>query len=88
MIKRFINRLLGKGTTPSTTGIPLGKRVEIPHQQHGIDASLLDERALQVVTTLKHAGYEAYIVGGAVRDLLVGRRPTTSTWRPMPHPSR
>lgn len=75
MIKRFINRLLGKGTTPSTTGIPLGKRVEIPHQQHGIDASLLDERALQVVTTLKHAGYEAYIVGGAVRDLLVGRRP-------------
>jgi poly(A) polymerase len=75
MIKRFINRLLGKDTTPSTTGIPLGKRVEIPHQQHGIDASLLDERALQVVTTLKHAGYEAYIVGGAVRDLLVGRRP-------------
>lgn len=75
MIKRFINRLLGKGTTPTTAGIPLGKRVEIPHQQHGIDASLLDERAVQVVTTLKHAGYEAYIVGGAVRDLLVGRRP-------------
>jgi poly(A) polymerase len=28
-----------------------------------------------VVHTLKEAGYEAYIVGGAVRDLLVGRRP-------------
>jgi poly(A) polymerase len=28
-----------------------------------------------VVHTLKHAGYEAYIVGGAVRDLLLGLRP-------------
>jgi poly(A) polymerase len=28
-----------------------------------------------VVHTLKEAGYEAYIVGGAVRDLLVGLRP-------------
>jgi tRNA nucleotidyltransferase/poly(A) polymerase len=28
-----------------------------------------------VVHTLKEAGYEAYIVGGAVRDLLLGLRP-------------
>jgi tRNA nucleotidyltransferase/poly(A) polymerase len=28
-----------------------------------------------VVRTLKQAGYEAYIVGGAVRDLLLGLRP-------------
>jgi poly(A) polymerase len=28
-----------------------------------------------VVRTLKDAGHEAYVVGGAVRDLLVGRRP-------------
>ena len=35
----------------------------------------MDERALNVVHTLKEAGYEAYIVGGAVRDLLVGLRP-------------
>lgn len=30
---------------------------------------------MDVVRTLKDAGYEAYIVGGAVRDLLVGLRP-------------
>ena len=35
----------------------------------------MDERALNVVHTLKEAGFEAYIVGGAVRDLLVGLRP-------------
>ena len=30
---------------------------------------------MRVVKTLKDAGHEAYIVGGAVRDLLVGMRP-------------
>jgi hypothetical protein len=35
------------------------------------------------------AGFEAYIVvGGAVRDLLVGCAPKTSTWPPTPRPSR
>lgn len=79
MIKKFINRLLGKtapGETPNGAAkMPLGHRVEVPAAEHGIDPSLVDERAVQVVTTLKNAGYEAYIVGGAVRDLLVGRRP-------------
>ena len=70
MIKRFIDKLLGKPPR-----IPLGKRVEVGPDVHGIDPTLVDERALKVVSTLKQAGYEAYIVGGAVRDLLVGRRP-------------
>ena len=43
--------------------------------EHGIDPALVDERAVKVVHTLAEAGYEAYIVGGAVRDLLVGLRP-------------
>jgi len=42
---------------------------------HGIDPSLVDGRALDVLHTLKRAGHEAYIVGGAVRDLLLGLRP-------------
>jgi len=56
-------------------GIPKGKRVEVPVSAHGIDPKLVDERAIQVVRTLQRAGYEAYVVGGAVRDLLVGLRP-------------
>jgi poly(A) polymerase len=35
----------------------------------------VDDRAVNVVQTLKQAGYQAYIVGGAVRDLLLGLRP-------------
>ena len=74
MIKKFINKLLGK--TPSGGGKPkLGKREEVGVDTHGIDPTLVDERALNVVRTLKQGGFEAYIVGGAVRDLLVGLRP-------------
>ncbi len=82
MIKKFINRLLGKSETaiaapevPDIPVVPLGARVEVPLAEHGIDPKLLDANAVRVVKTLKDAGYEAYIVGGAVRDLLVGLRP-------------
>ena len=80
MIKKFIDRLLGKGkpraaAAPEPPAIPLGERREISAEEHGIDASLLDDNAVRVVRTLKDAGHEAYIVGGAVRDLLVGLRP-------------
>ncbi|MBL8334372.1 MAG: polynucleotide adenylyltransferase PcnB [Rubrivivax sp.] len=81
MIKRFINRLLGKDDKapppppPPVPAIPQGRRVEVPAADHGIDPKLLDDNAVRVVRTLKDAGHEAYIVGGAVRDLLVGLRP-------------
>ena len=48
----------------------------------------MDRRAADVVHTLRDAGYEAYIVGGAVRDLLLGLRPRTLTWLPTPRLSR
>jgi poly(A) polymerase len=78
MIKKFIKRLFGQGGEPvaeTAPAIPLGARVEVAAAVHGIDAALLDANAVRVVKTLKDAGYEAYIVGGAVRDLLVGMRP-------------
>ncbi|MBA4177768.1 MAG: polynucleotide adenylyltransferase PcnB [Leptothrix sp. (in: Bacteria)] len=79
MIKKFINRLLGKGAqaddVPPQPVIPVGVRTEVPAQVHGIDPALLDANAVRIVKTLKEAGHEAYIVGGAVRDLLVGLRP-------------
>ena len=72
MIKKFIDRLLAGGATRKPR---FGKRQEIGPQEHAIDPSLVDERALNVVHTLKEAGFQAYIVGGAVRDLLLGLRP-------------
>ncbi|MBG9387808.1 polynucleotide adenylyltransferase PcnB [Caenimonas aquaedulcis] len=75
MIKKFIDKLLGKSSGPKGGKPSFGKRQEVGPQEHGIDPKLVDDRALNVVHTLKEAGYEAYIVGGAVRDLLVGLRP-------------
>jgi poly(A) polymerase len=49
--------------------------VEVTKEEHLIDLNNVDERAVKVVQTLKEAGFEAYIVGGAVRDLLLGLKP-------------
>jgi poly(A) polymerase len=73
MIKNFINKLLRKTDKPAE--VAAGRRVEVPFSEHGINPDLVDERAVKVVTTLQDAGFEAYIVGGAVRDLLLGHRP-------------
>jgi poly(A) polymerase len=78
MIKKFINSLLTKrraSAPPVKHSHKTGHREEIQHRDHGIDLNLVDERAIKVVETLQHAGFEAYIVGGAVRDLLLGLRP-------------
>lgn len=44
-------------------------------QAYGIKLEQLDERALEVLETLNDAGFEAYLVGGCVRDLLLGLMP-------------
>ena len=75
MIKKFLDKLLGKPTKKASSGSSLGKRIEVPKSEHQIDPSLVDERAAKVVQTLVDGGHEAYIVGGAVRDLLLGLRP-------------
>ena len=43
--------------------------------EHGIDREHFDRDALAVVGRLQRAGHEAYVVGGAIRDLLTGRCP-------------
>lgn len=43
--------------------------------EHGIDASLVDREAVSIVARLVTRGHSAFIVGGAVRDLLLGKRP-------------
>lgn len=44
-------------------------------ESHGIDVKRIDIHALTIVEKLKKAGHEAYIVGGGVRDLLLGHKP-------------
>lgn len=47
----------------------------IPEHEIELAAERIDHRALEVVRTLADAGHQAYVVGGGVRDLLLGARP-------------
>ncbi len=47
----------------------------IPRPEHTISRRQISAGALKVLYRLSHAGYTAYLVGGGVRDLLLGRAP-------------
>ncbi len=47
----------------------------IPRSEHPISRSMIDEEALKVLYRLHRHGFLAYLVGGSVRDLLLGKTP-------------
>lgn len=47
----------------------------IPRDQHTVSRAFISENALKVLYRLKNAEYKAYLVGGGVRDILLGREP-------------
>ena len=49
--------------------------VIIPRAEHNISRSNISKSAIKVLYRLKDAGYCAYLVGGGVRDLLLGQHP-------------
>lgn len=51
------------------------QRREIPRDQHSVSRSVISEPAKKVLSRLNKSGYEAYLVGGGVRDILLGQRP-------------
>lgn len=56
-------------------GKPVKKAVVYTKEEHGIPFDKIDPDAVRIITQLKEYGYTAYIVGGAVRDLIVGNTP-------------
>ena len=49
--------------------------VIIPRSEHSISRDQISENALKVLTRLREAGFDSYLVGGCVRDLLLGYEP-------------
>jgi poly(A) polymerase len=49
--------------------------IRIARADHPISRKLIDPDTLRVLYRLKDEGFSAYLVGGAVRDILMGRRP-------------
>jgi poly(A) polymerase len=53
----------------------MSQATRIPSTEHGINPREIDKKARSILTSLTKAGYEAYLVGGGVRDLLLGYHP-------------
>jgi poly(A) polymerase len=54
---------------------PSSGKLIIPRSKHNITRSNISGNALKVLYRLKQQGFEAYLVGGGVRDLLLGLHP-------------
>lgn len=64
-----------KNANTSDHDVDKRSALTIPHKIHKIDRTLLSSGAHKTIESLQKAGFEAYIVGGAVRDLLLNRIP-------------
>ncbi len=72
MIRKFLHRIFQRPALSHVEG--KAPRI-IPFKQHGITPDQISPCALKVTEGLRHAGFKAFVVGGAVRDLLIKREP-------------
>ena len=71
MIKRLIKRVFGKAAPVRVAGAAH----VIPYEEHGVSRDGISYGAKRVTDGLQAAGFQAFVVGGAVRDLLLDREP-------------
>ena len=72
MIRKLISRVFGGEKKPKPAA---GKAAHIVASRHGVTPEQLSSGGRRTIDGLQQAGYEAWIVGGAVRDMLLGRAP-------------
>lgn len=80
MLKKFLNKVFSKRQQAEIAINQAEQRVvetanRIPVKKHRINKKLISKAALDTCKGLHQAGFDAYIVGGAVRDLLLDFKP-------------
>jgi poly(A) polymerase len=73
MIRKFIEKVFKKKPT-AVDPTQIEPRI-YTRKQHGIAREKISDCALRTTRLLQEAGFQAFVVGGAVRDLLLGREP-------------
>jgi len=74
MIKFLLNLLRKKPLTlDETLKYPEGKRYY--KEEHNLKKNMMDEDALKIIHRLNKFGHKSYLVGGCIRDMLLGRKP-------------
>lgn len=72
MIRKLLDKVFGRNSSASE---PAVKLTVISGKRHGVWRNQINPCALKITQQLQSAGFAAYIVGGAVRDLLLGLIP-------------
>jgi len=67
-------KVLNKKSTQSTTSTQTSRNV-LTRDQHPVSRQFISTNALKVLYRLNKGGYDAYLVGGGVRDILLGIKP-------------
>src|SRR6187402_2746374 len=70
MLKRLFNFISSRQSDSKLTA-----PVVIPRDQHNISRKNISGAAIKIIKQLEDAGFSAYLVGGGVRDLLLGNHP-------------
>lgn len=73
IFKKFVNRF--KSTKAAKRQPSQKKVVKVARAQHQLSRDNISQNALKVLYRLKKGEYEGYLVGGGVRDLLLGLQP-------------
>lgn len=66
-----VKRVFGKSDSSESTI----QGYVLPRAEHGISREDISDNALKVMYRLNNAGFESYLVGGCVRDLMLGMQP-------------
>lgn len=61
--------------SPELEELELPAPLIFPRSEHSISRKNIDREALKVMHRLRDAGFSAYLVGGGVRDLFLGKTP-------------
>ncbi|PWB53962.1 MAG: polynucleotide adenylyltransferase PcnB, partial [Nitrosomonadales bacterium] len=72
MIRKFISKVFSKSRPAAAQHVE--PRI-IPEKKHGIRHNQISSCAIKVTAELQRAGHAAFVVGGAVRDLLLDKAP-------------
>lgn len=78
IIKSVINlckKVLGRKTKKPTSTAALSSPVVLTRDQHPVSRKHISTNALKVLYRLNKGGYDAYLVGGGVRDIILGFEP-------------
>lgn len=71
---QFCRQIIGPNTSAESASVS-SEPIVVTRGEHGISRKQFSPNAIKVLYRLKDGGYDAYLVGGCIRDILLGQQP-------------